>query len=78
MMSPTQALAHAALLERVSRIYEAAVRIKTKPSMQPTPEAGKTCAARLRQKQRLLVQKTRGGASSQQGAFPPAPDPLAP
>jgi hypothetical protein len=46
--------------------------------LQPTPEAAKTRAARLRRKQRLLLQKARRAPGSQLSAIPPAPDPLAP
>jgi hypothetical protein len=46
--------------------------------LQPTPEAAKTRAARLRRKQRLLLQKAKRAPDSQLGGLPPAPDALAP
>jgi hypothetical protein len=46
--------------------------------MQPTPEAAKTRAARLRRKQQVLLQKSKRAANAQLNAVSPAPDPLAP
>lgn len=68
----------AALLARLARIRPVPTHVRPPQSLQPTPEAAKTRAARLRKKQRLLLQKTKRAPDSQLSAIPPAPDPLAP
>jgi hypothetical protein len=68
----------AALIERLARIRPIPARVRSPQSMQPTSEAGKTRVARLRRKQRLLLQKAKREALSQITAIPPAPDPLTP
>lgn len=67
---------HAALIERLTRIRPVPPQVRPPQSLQPTPEAAKTRAARLRRKQRLLLQRAKRG--SQLSGLPPAPDPLAP
>jgi hypothetical protein len=67
-----------ALIERLARIRPVPAQVKPPQSLQPTPEAGQTRAARLRRKQRLLLQKAKRPSGSQLGGLPPAPDPLAP
>jgi|GEM_PF-1663767 len=69
---------HAALIARLSRVRPVPARVKSPQSLQPTPEAAKTRAARLRRKQRILLQKSKRVSASQSNAIPPAPDPLAP
>lgn len=76
--SPTAEAIHTALIERLSRIRPVPAQVRPPQSLQPTPEAGKTRAARLRRKQRLLLQRSKRGPGSQLGGLPPAPDPLAP
>ena len=67
-----------ALIERLSRIRPIPAHVRPPQSLQPTPEAAKTRAARLRRKQRLLMQNAKRPPGSQLSAIPPAPDPLAP
>jgi hypothetical protein len=68
---------HTALIERLARIRPVPAHVRPPQSLQPTPEAAKTRAARLRRKQRLLLQKAKRPGSQLSG-IPPAPDPLAP
>jgi hypothetical protein len=67
-----------ALIERLARIRPVPAHVRPPQSLQPTPEAAQTRAARLRRKQRLLLQKAKRSPGSQLSAVPPAPDPLAP
>lgn len=67
-----------ALITRLSRVHPIPAQVRPPQSLQPTPEAAKTRAARLRRKQRLLLQKAKRPPGSQLSAIPPAPDPLAP
>jgi hypothetical protein len=69
---------HSALIQRLARIRPVPTHVRAPQSLQPTPEAAKTRAARLRRKQRLLLQKAKRGPGSQLSGRPPAPDPLAP
>ena len=69
---------HNALIERLARIRPVPAHVRAPQSLQPTPEAAKTRAARLRRKQRLLLQKAKRAPGSQLSSIPPAPDPLAP
>lgn len=69
---------HSALIERLARLRPVPAHVRPPQSLQPTPEAAKTRAARLRRKQRLLLQKTKRPPGSQLNAIPPAPDPLPP
>jgi hypothetical protein len=69
---------HSALIERLARIRPVPAHVRPPQSLQPTPEAAQTRAARLRRKQRLLLQKAKRTPGSQLNAIPPAPDPLAP
>jgi hypothetical protein len=68
----------AALIERLARIRPVPARLRSPESMQVTPEAGRTRAARVGRKQRLMLQKAKHAAISQLTAVPPAPDPLMP
>ena len=67
-----------ALIERLARIRPVPAHVRPPQSLQPTPEAAQTRAARLRRKQRLLLQKAKRTPGSQLSGIPPAPDPLAP
>jgi hypothetical protein len=67
-----------ALIERLARMRPIPAHVRPPQSLQPTPEAAKTRAARLRRKQRLLLQKAKRSPGSQLSGIPPAPDPLAP
>lgn len=67
-----------ALIARLARLRPVPAHVRPPQSLQPTPEAAKTRTARLRRKQRLLLQKAKRGPGSQLSAIPPAPDPLAP
>jgi hypothetical protein len=69
---------HSALIERLARIRPVPAHVRPPQSLQPTPEAAQTRAARLRRKQRLLLQKAKRTPGSQLSGLPPAPDPLAP
>ena len=69
---------HAALIQRLARIRPIPAHVRPPQSMQPTPEAAQTRAARLRRKQRLLLKKAKRPLGSQLSGIPPAPDPLAP
>lgn len=69
---------HSALIQRLARIRPVPAHVRAPQSLQPTPEAAKTRAARLRRKQRLLLQKAKRGPASQLGGLPPAPDALGP
>lgn len=69
---------HSALIARLARLRPVPAQVKPAKSLQPTPEAAQTRTARLRRKQRLLLQKAKRGPGSQLNAIPPAPDPLAP
>jgi hypothetical protein len=62
----TEEEARTALLARLSHVLETASRPKRPRSLQPTPEAAKSRIARLRRKQRMLLQK-----SLQRPANPP-------
>jgi len=75
---PGSAEVRTALIARLARLRPVPAQVKPAQSLQPTPEAAKTRAARLRRKQRLLLQKAKRGHGSQLSAIPPAPDPLAP
>jgi hypothetical protein len=55
--------ARAALVARLARIQHHPTRLKSNPSMQPTPEAAKSRVTRLRQKRRILLQKSKRAAS---------------
>ena len=68
---------HAALIERLARIRPVPAHVRPPQSLQPTPEAAQTRAARLRRKQRLLLKKAKR-LPGQLSGIPPAPDPLAP
>jgi len=50
--------AHEALLERLEQVCRKPVKVRAPQSLQPTPEAAKSRAARLRRK-RLFVQRSR-------------------
>ena len=67
-----------ALIERLARIRPVPAQVRPPQSLQPTPEAGKTRAARLRRKQRLILRQAKRALGSQAGGLPPASDPLAP
>jgi len=67
-----------ALIERLGRIRPVPAHVRPPQSLQPTPEAAQTRAARLRRKQRLLLKKAKRTPGSQLSGLPPAPDPLAP
>ena len=67
-----------ALIARLAKVRPVPPFVRPAQSLQPTPEAAKTRAARLRRKQRLLLQKAKRTPGSQLSAIPPAPDPLAP
>ena len=67
-----------ALIARLARLRPVPGQVRPPQSLQPTPEAAQTRAARLRRKQRLLLQKAKRVPGSQLSAIPPAPDPLAP
>ena len=56
---PGSEAVHAALIARLSRIRSLPPHLKAPQSMQPTPEAAKTRAARLRRKRRILIQKSK-------------------
>ena len=56
---PGSEAVHAALLAHLSRIRSQPPQVKAPQSMQPTPEAAKTRAARLRRKRRILIQKSK-------------------
>lgn len=51
-------LAHAALLVRLAEVDRKPIKVRAPQSLQPTPEAAKTRAARLRKK-RLLIQRSK-------------------
>lgn len=67
--------ARAALVARLSQIFQAPARQKSARSLQPTPEAAQSRLARLRRKQRMLIQKSKRAALTRSTAIPPAPDP---
>jgi hypothetical protein len=67
-----------ALIARLARLRPVPAHVRPPQSLQPTPEAAKTRAARLRRKQRLLLQDARRLAAAPSSTLPPAPDPLAP
>jgi hypothetical protein len=67
-----------ALIARLARIHAVPAVVRPPQSLQPTPEAAKTRAARLRRKQRLILRQAKRGLGSQTGGLPPAADPLAP
>lgn len=67
-----------ALIERLARLRPIPAQVRAPQSLQPTPEAAKTRAARLRRKQRLLLQKAKRAPGATLSGIPPAPDPLAP
>ena len=69
---------HSALIARLAKVRPVPPYVRPPKSLQPTPEAAKTRVARLRRKQRLLLQKAKRLPGSQTRAIPPAPDPLAP
>lgn len=69
---------NSALIARLARLRPVPPFVRPPQSLQPTPEAAKTRTARLRRKQRLLLQKAKRAPGSQLSAIPPAPDPLAP
>ena len=69
---------HSALIERLARIRPIPAQVRPPQSLQPTPEAAQTRAARLRRKQRLILKKAKRGPASQMSGIPPAPDPIAP
>jgi hypothetical protein len=69
---------HSALIARLARLHPVPAQVRPPQSLQPTPEAAKTRAARLRRKQRLLLRKAKRAPESQSSGLPPAPDPLAP
>ena len=69
---------HSALIARLARIRPVPPHVRPPQSLQPTPEAAQTRTARLRRKQRLLLQKTKRSPGSQLSAIPPAPDSLTP
>jgi len=56
-------LAHAALLARLAEVDRKPIKVRAPQSLQPTPEAAKTRAARLRKK-RLLIQRSKRRAHS--------------
>jgi hypothetical protein len=68
--------AHAALVARLARLDSNPIPVRPPKSLQPTPEAAKTRASRLRKK-RLLIQRSKRSLVAQQ-TIPPARDPLAP
>ena len=55
--------AHEALLERLEQVCRKPVKVRAPQSLQPTPEAAKSRAARLRKK-RLFVQRSKRPADS--------------
>ncbi|HYJ07030.1 MAG TPA: hypothetical protein VEX43_18010 [Chthoniobacterales bacterium] len=67
-----------ALIARLARVRPVPAHVRPPQSLQPTPEAAQTRAARLRRKQRLLWQKAKRVPGSQLSGLPPASDPLAP
>lgn len=70
--------AHAALVARLSQMFQAPARQKVSPSLQPTPEAGQSRLARLRRKKRMLIQKSKRVAPARSTPLPPGPDQLSP
>ena len=70
--------ARAVLVAKLSQMFRAPVHPKPPRSLQPTPEAAKTRLARLRRKQRMLIQKTKRAAMARSTQIPPASDPLSP
>jgi hypothetical protein len=68
----------ATLIARLTQIRPVPMHVRPPQSMQPTPEAAKTRAARLRRKRRILLQKSKFAEAARSGAIPPAPDALAP
>ena len=59
MIEPSYDKARAALDARLARIQQHPARLKPNPSLQPTPEAAKSRVSRLRQKKRILLQKSK-------------------
>jgi hypothetical protein len=59
MIEPSYDKARAALDARLARIQQHPTRLKPNPSLQPTPEAAKSRVSRLRQKKRILLQKSK-------------------
>ena len=71
-------VARDALIARLSKLVRSPAPPKPPRSLQPTPEAAKTRLARLRRKQRMLIQKTKRAAMARSTQIPPASDPLSP
>jgi hypothetical protein len=61
--------AHAALLERLDQVCRKPVKVRAPQSLQPTPEASKSRAARLRKK-RLYVQRSRRSLDTKESSAP--------
>lgn len=55
--------ARAALIARLAQLDRKPIRVRPPQSLQPTPEAAKTRASRLRKK-RLLIQKSQRAPGS--------------
>jgi hypothetical protein len=63
MDEPSNDKARAALDARLARIQQNPTRLKSNPSLQPTPEAAKSRVTRLRRRQRILIQKSKRASS---------------
>ena len=63
MDEPSNDEARAALIARLARIRQHPARLKSNPSLQPTPEAAKSRISRLRRKKRILIQKSKRASS---------------
>jgi hypothetical protein len=76
--APETDAVRAALIARLARIRPVPIHVRPAQSLQPTPEAAKTRAARLRRKRHIILQKSKLAGGSRLDALPAAPDPLAP
>jgi len=59
MDKQTEEKVRAALITRLSQINQNPARLEPDRSLQPTPEAAKSRATRLRRKQRILLKKSK-------------------
>jgi hypothetical protein len=53
---------HAALIARLAQLDRKPIRVRAPKSLQPTPEAAKSRASRLRKKRILLQRSKRAGS----------------
>lgn len=63
MIEPSNDKARAALDARLARIQQHPARLKSNPSLQPTPEAAKSRVTRLRRKRQILLRESKRASS---------------